>query len=242
MTDTRDTPEALADWERDMILDDLADQPDTARKLAAILATAPDLRDALTHGRHCPCSACARQDWTAPDLAPCGRHGKSCPPFYAPAPDALEVERHATGAIVPEELIPEPRRSIRREQAATRDTPQAALDVMADALDHSMGPERRRRLAADVLASMSPDWELRRREPAGPMTIHNTPETTSVSSPALTLADLRPFLGHPRSCAFERYKYEANEDSGPQPPCDCGLAAILACASQPVGKSLTFVP
>jgi hypothetical protein len=38
----------------------------------------------ITHGRHCTCSACARQDWTEPQLACCGMHGPSCPPVYAP--------------------------------------------------------------------------------------------------------------------------------------------------------------
>lgn len=38
----------------------------------------------LTHGRHCPCSACALQDWSDPALAACGMHGPSCPPRYAP--------------------------------------------------------------------------------------------------------------------------------------------------------------
>lgn len=38
----------------------------------------------ITHGRHCVCSACAREDWTNPQLAPCGMHGASCPPVYAP--------------------------------------------------------------------------------------------------------------------------------------------------------------
>lgn len=38
----------------------------------------------VTHGRHCPCSACARQDWTDPRLAACGMHGPSCPNEYAP--------------------------------------------------------------------------------------------------------------------------------------------------------------
>lgn len=38
----------------------------------------------LTHGRHCRCSACARQDWSDPRLAPCGMHGPACPPVYAP--------------------------------------------------------------------------------------------------------------------------------------------------------------
>lgn len=38
----------------------------------------------LTHGRHCPCSACARENWANPRLAPCGMHGSSCAPVYAP--------------------------------------------------------------------------------------------------------------------------------------------------------------
>lgn len=49
----------------------------------------------LTHGRHCPCSACAREDWTNPDLAPCGMHGQSCPREYAPRAAASQGdERH----------------------------------------------------------------------------------------------------------------------------------------------------
>ncbi len=38
---------------------------------------------AITHGRHCPCSACAREDWTK-ITAPCGMHGAACPSVYAP--------------------------------------------------------------------------------------------------------------------------------------------------------------
>jgi hypothetical protein len=48
----------------------------------------------LTHGRHCSCSACAREDWARPELAACGMHGPLCPPVYAPlgAPgDRVEV-------------------------------------------------------------------------------------------------------------------------------------------------------
>ena len=39
---------------------------------------------AITHGRHCTCSACAREDWTNADLAPCGMHGSDCPALYDP--------------------------------------------------------------------------------------------------------------------------------------------------------------
>ena len=38
----------------------------------------------MTHGRHCPCTGCANEDWTQDDLAPCGMHGPSCPNVYAP--------------------------------------------------------------------------------------------------------------------------------------------------------------
>lgn len=38
----------------------------------------------LTHGRHCPCGSCRRQDWTDPKLAHCGMHGPSCPAVYDP--------------------------------------------------------------------------------------------------------------------------------------------------------------
>jgi hypothetical protein len=38
----------------------------------------------ITHGRHCTCSACAREDWTSPGIAPCGMHGSSCPRRYQP--------------------------------------------------------------------------------------------------------------------------------------------------------------
>jgi hypothetical protein len=53
----------------------------------------------LTHGRHCRCSACARQDWAEPGLAPCGMHGSSCPPVYAPidAPLGTMVETPSRG-------------------------------------------------------------------------------------------------------------------------------------------------
>lgn len=38
----------------------------------------------ITHGRHCTCGSCAREDWTNPDLAPCGMHGEDCPALYQP--------------------------------------------------------------------------------------------------------------------------------------------------------------
>lgn len=37
----------------------------------------------ITHGRHCTCSACAREDWSR-ITAPCGMHGEACPAVYAP--------------------------------------------------------------------------------------------------------------------------------------------------------------
>lgn len=43
-----------------------------------------------THGRHCTCSACAREDWTNPNLGACGMHGPGCPAVYDPyGPDRL---------------------------------------------------------------------------------------------------------------------------------------------------------
>jgi hypothetical protein len=43
-------------------------------------------RKRVTHGRHCTCSACAREDW-ARITGPCGMHGSDCPPVYAPIAD-----------------------------------------------------------------------------------------------------------------------------------------------------------
>jgi hypothetical protein len=45
----------------------------------------------VTHGRHCPCSACAREDWTR-ITGPCGMHGKDCPAVYAPSGGRSESE------------------------------------------------------------------------------------------------------------------------------------------------------
>jgi hypothetical protein len=50
---------------------------------AALAAAAPG-ETTVTHGRHCPCSACAREDWTR-ITGPCGMHGADCPAVYAPA-------------------------------------------------------------------------------------------------------------------------------------------------------------
>lgn len=51
----------------------------------SFLAARPeDGGERITHGRHCTCSACAREDWTQTHLAPCGMHGPSCPRVYAP--------------------------------------------------------------------------------------------------------------------------------------------------------------
>lgn len=38
----------------------------------------------ITHGRHCTCGACEREDWTNPALACCGMHGSPCPAAYQP--------------------------------------------------------------------------------------------------------------------------------------------------------------
>lgn len=46
----------------------------------------------VTHGRHCSCSACAREDWTR-ITGPCGMHGSDCPRVYAPLADANPNKR-----------------------------------------------------------------------------------------------------------------------------------------------------
>jgi hypothetical protein len=38
----------------------------------------------ITHGRHCVCTPCSRQDWALPELAACGMHGPDCPRSYQP--------------------------------------------------------------------------------------------------------------------------------------------------------------
>lgn len=58
----------------------------------------------ITHGRHCTCSACAREDWTQRWIAPCGMHGSSCPREYQPlglagALDEDDVRIRATSYI-----------------------------------------------------------------------------------------------------------------------------------------------
>lgn len=53
----------------------------------------------VTHGRHCTCSACAREDWTR-ITAPCGMHGPDCPAVYAPiVPDVCHVYMVASKEI-----------------------------------------------------------------------------------------------------------------------------------------------
>jgi hypothetical protein len=54
-----------------------------------------ELEPRLTHGRHCPCTGCASEDWTQPHLGPCGMHGVKCPPIYAPAALSVRAEEPA---------------------------------------------------------------------------------------------------------------------------------------------------
>jgi hypothetical protein len=61
----------------------------------AIARTVLFTPERVTHGRHCPCSACAQEDWTNPKLAHCGMHGPSCPPVYAPI--SQDLSRAAEG-------------------------------------------------------------------------------------------------------------------------------------------------
>ncbi len=49
----------------------------------ALLAGKGQTEERITHGRHCACSACSREDWTR-ITGSCGMHGKDCPNVYAP--------------------------------------------------------------------------------------------------------------------------------------------------------------
>lgn len=55
--------------------------PSCTEPSSAAAGAAPNER--VTHGRHCTCSACAREDWTR-ITGPCGMHGADCPAEYAP--------------------------------------------------------------------------------------------------------------------------------------------------------------
>lgn len=45
----------------------------------------------VTHGRHCPCSACRQEDWPS-ITGPCGMHGAGCPAVYDPYPPNPPVQ------------------------------------------------------------------------------------------------------------------------------------------------------
>ena len=100
----------------------------------------------ITHGRHCACGACARQDWAEPGLAPCGMHGSSCPPRYDP--------RGVAGDLIGEgDLI----------EASTRDL---VLHIIASELDkpsvYMGGPSpRSRRTAAKIVERLEANGLLR---------------------------------------------------------------------------------
>lgn len=75
-----------------------------------------DAAKEITHGRHCICSACAREDWTNPQLAPCGMHGSDCPRAYQPLgrPGDLVSDAAKEGEPVrPSVISPEVRKAIR---------------------------------------------------------------------------------------------------------------------------------
>jgi hypothetical protein len=56
---------------------------DILGRVRAALGVEGEREQRVTHGRHCPCSACAREDWTR-ITGPCGMHGAECPAVYAP--------------------------------------------------------------------------------------------------------------------------------------------------------------
>lgn len=66
-----------------MVGHDEACGTDDCYVLAALATPTVPAGPHVRHGRHCPCSACAREDWTNPDLAPCDYHGIAC--AYSPA-------------------------------------------------------------------------------------------------------------------------------------------------------------
>lgn len=75
----------------------------------------------ITHGRHCTCSACARQDWSEPQLAPCGMHGEGCPALYQPlGPAGVRVDP-ATARVA---------RATAREEAGVPDGLVSALNIL----------------------------------------------------------------------------------------------------------------
>lgn len=59
--------------------------------LAAALADSASQPEGerITHGRHCVCSACAREDWASGQFI-CGMHGRDCPHVYAPLGEPRE--------------------------------------------------------------------------------------------------------------------------------------------------------
>lgn len=79
----------VAEWDPADCGEDVRELLGPTRDRLIASATSPaHRRDApeprVTHGRHCTCGACEREDWTRPDLGPCGMHGKDCPREYAP--------------------------------------------------------------------------------------------------------------------------------------------------------------
>jgi hypothetical protein len=84
----------------------------------------------LTHGRHCPCSACEREDWTR-ITAPCGMHGKDCPAVYAPLarPKDETLDALAERAVGKLREYADNSRAVRMERAEAR----ALLGRLAEA-------------------------------------------------------------------------------------------------------------
>ena len=80
----------------------------------------------ITHGRHCPCSACKREDWTR-ITAPCGMHGPACPSRYAPIPS----EHRAFAVRLPRGLIV-------AHHGEALDTPEAA-DALRQRIEEMLG-------------------------------------------------------------------------------------------------------
>ncbi len=72
-----------------MLVTTLDDDRGICEACGEVLTTTTTER--VTHGRHCPCSACEREDWTR-ITGPCGMHGADCPAVYAPVAATTTTE------------------------------------------------------------------------------------------------------------------------------------------------------
>jgi hypothetical protein len=111
-----------------------------------------------THGRHCPCSACAREDWTNPNLAPCGMHGPSCPAIYDPYPKiAAREDIERPGARGGPEPLPEERKAMERGRPGSFGPHKAYECGWRDAREYSKQREEKLQKALEKIAERRQD-------------------------------------------------------------------------------------